>query len=281
LCRNIARGSAQWPRAQAALARAYLYFQQENKAVELMREVTRVFPTSPGAHNDLGNVLYRLGRLSEAAPCYRTALKLDPHYVTARYNLAMVLKEQGQALEAIEQLRRMLELDTVSTGALFELATLLETTDQIADAQRTCSRLLEIAPRDARGYSLGATLLDRLDDPRAALELLRRGHEQIPEDVEITRGLAWRLATAAHPEIRDGEEAVRLAEELVGAAGTDDPQALDVLAAAYAQAGRFVDAVHTARRAVERADKLGLATLAAEITMRLNLYEDGKPYYRP
>jgi Flp pilus assembly protein TadD len=56
--------------------------------------------------------------------------------------------------------------------------------------------------------------------------------------------------------------------------GSKDPAALDTLAAAYAEAGRFPEAVQTARQA------LSLATdpLAAELKARIALYQDKRPF---
>ena len=59
----------------------------------------------------------------------------------------------------------------------------------------------------------------------------------------------------------------------------DDPSILDTLAAAYAEAGRFEEAVISARRALDLAQSLELADLADEVQARLALYESGRAYY--
>jgi tetratricopeptide (TPR) repeat protein len=95
-------------------------------------------------------------------------------------------------------------------------------------------------------------------------------------------GLAWIRATAADAGLRDGAEAVRLAGEAVRLGGDDHPDALDTLAAAYAAAGRFEDAVATARRAAARARATpGLEELAPEIEQRLRRYLRFEPYRAP
>jgi hypothetical protein len=63
--------------------------------------------------------------------------------------------------------------------------------------------------------------------------------------------------------------------------GKDEPGTLDTLAAAYADAGRFADAVTAARKAEELALAAGLKDLAADIHKRLLLYQAGKPYREP
>jgi len=56
---------------------------------------------------------------------------------------------------------------------------------------------------------------------------------------------------------------------------------LDTLAAAYAEAGRFAEAIQTAEEAVRLAAEAGNGTLARQIRSHLELYKDGKPYREP
>ena len=58
----------------------------------------------------------------------------------------------------------------------------------------------------------------------------------------------------------------------------EDPEILDTLAAAYAEAGRFAEAVSTAQRALELAESQERARLAEQIGARLALYQAGQPY---
>lgn len=82
-----------------------------------------------------------------------------------------------------------------------------------------------------------------------------------------------------HPraKLRDGKEAVSFAER-AAEQRKDDPPTLDTLAAAYAEAGRFKEAVDTARKAKQVAEAAKNQTLADAIAVRLKLYEASKPY---
>jgi hypothetical protein len=53
---------------------------------------------------------------------------------------------------------------------------------------------------------------------------------------------------------------------------------VDTLAAAYAAAGRFPDAVKTTERAIDLAESANQQQLADEIKKRLELYKTGQPY---
>jgi len=89
---------------------------------------------------------------------------------------------------------------------------------------------------------------------------------------------------ASHPdkEFRNGEEAVRLAQRLCKITQYQQPLALDALAAANAETGRFNDAVSTAEKALKLALDLALDNgpeeLAVGLKKRLELYQKGHPY---
>ena len=81
--------------------------------------------------------------------------------------------------------------------------------------------------------------------------------------------------------MRDGFEAVLWAEVVVKTTQRKSAEALDVLASAYAEQGRFGDAMHTAREAMARAQEQGLQEMAQKIRARLALYESGRAYHAP
>ena len=118
-------------------------------------------------------------------------------------------------------------------------------------------------------FNLG-NALDARGKRGAALAAWRSGLAVDPNHVQTLHRVAWLLATSREPSLRDGAEAVALAERAARLTGNQDASILDVLAAAYAESGRFADAVETGKRA------LGLAAqreLSAAIQARVSLYE--------
>ena len=71
-----------------------------------------------------------------------------------------------------------------------------------------------------------------------------------PSQVPVLLQTAWVLATSREASVRNGAEAVELATRAIQLSGGESARLLDVLAAAYAEAGRFSEAVATARRAL-------------------------------
>jgi spermidine synthase len=89
------------------------------------------------------------------------------------------------------------------------------------------------------------------------------------------------LATAPDDSLRDRTEAVRLAEQACRLSGFKDARTVGTLAAAYAEAGRFGDAVSTAQKAVDLATASGNVQFAGINGQLLGLYRAGKPYHEP
>jgi Flp pilus assembly protein TadD len=115
------------------------------------------------------------------------------------------------------------------------------------------------------------------DNFARAIPLLREQYAASPEDPVAALELGWLLATCPDESLRRPAEAVRVSEELRARQPNPDPEVLDLAAAAYASAGRFDDAVSTARSAAELARRIGRLDLAGFIEQRLRRYEAHQP----
>lgn len=83
------------------------------------------------------------------------------------------------------------------------------------------------------------------------------------------------LATCSDEKVRDGKRAVDLATKACELEKWKEPNCLDTLAAAYAEAGKFEDAVKWQDKAIDLCTD---STLIGEFGERLKLYKDKKPY---
>jgi hypothetical protein len=95
---------------------------------------------------------------------------------------------------------------------------------------------------------------------------------------EVLTRVAWILATQPNPQFRDGEQAMKLASRAADLTQRRDPVVLDALAAAYAETGRFTEAIATAKKARELALSAGNTDLAEAALRRLREYEAGRPF---
>jgi tetratricopeptide (TPR) repeat protein len=126
------------------------------------------------------------------------------------------------------------------------------------------------------GLALALAKLGRRDEARTQF------HEAVrldPRWPQVTRLFAWTLATNPTEGLRNGPLALDLAQQVCQSTDTPDPQSLDVLAASYAEVGRFSEATATAHKALAGASASGLKTLAEAIQRRLQLYENRQPFH--
>ena len=183
------------------------------------------------AHNNLGAVFFQQKRMDEAIMHFQQSLEIKPDYAEAHYNLGTVLLQQGRIDEAI---------------AHFQKA-------------------VEIKPDHASAHkNLGIAFFQqgRMDE---AIAHFKKSLEIRPDQVEIQNNLAWLLATCPRASLRNGSQAVELAQRANQLTGDNNPNLLCTLAAAYAEAGRFTEAVETAQRALQLAETYSNPALAGDI----------------
>ena len=227
------------------------------------------FPDSPLLHFQLGRAYAAADRPEDALREYRTSLTLGGETAALHNNLANALVRVGRVDEAIRHYERVLERDPAHPSARANLDAVLRDPGLGAPAFAMHPASVEAQLRAARLEWIGG-------GHRAAIERLSRVVDAFPDAWNAANDLAWMLATSPEPTLRDPERAIRLAErssaQLPGDAG-----ALDTLAAAYAAADRFPEAVATARRALEQS----APDTEAAFRARLSLYLKGLPYVEP
>jgi tetratricopeptide (TPR) repeat protein len=214
----------------------------------LFRHALAVTTNNALAHMDLGFVLAaQYGRTDEAMEHFGEAVRIRPNYNEGRNNLGVMLAAKGRLDEAIEQYRLALANN----------------------------------PRLTRTHSLLGSALNQQGKKREALAEYQAALDLEPDHVFALNDVAWMLATDSDSQLRNGARAVELAERAVHVTDSRTPQLIGTLAAAYAEAGRFKDAVKTAEKAVATATAAGLPDLAARNKEMLEIYRAGKAYRDP
>ena len=121
--------------------------------------------------------------------------------------------------------------------------------------------------------------LGQMGRPREAVAQYREALRLNPNLAGVLNNLAWVLAANPDDGLRNGAEAVRLAERACELTHYGAPFFIGTLAAAYAEAGRFPEAVATAKEAEQLAAAAGLKDLAERNRQRLELYRANQPYH--
>ena len=99
-----------------------------------------------------------------------------------------------------------------------------------------------------------------------------------PDHPQAMAGLAWILATASDPSLQSPDKAVELAERAAALTNQQDLSVLDALAAAYASAGKFDEALAVVDRGIKTATESHLDGAAAQLRGRRDLYQQHRPY---
>jgi tetratricopeptide (TPR) repeat protein len=286
---------------------------QYQEAVSAWRELAASNPDDARIHNNLGTALARIGNFTEAIPQFEKALELNPQFHAIHGSLGLALIAAGRPDEAIAHFEKALavypesadlhnslgrglamrdrlddamaefqkaaEIDPKSAEARNNIGRILASKGRLEDAIPYFQRAVEIDPDFAEAHQfLGAALYYARGRVQEALAQWREALRVRPDFLPALNEAAHVLAASPDASVRNGPEAVTLAERAVELSGGHEAMYLDTLAAAYAEAGRFAEAVETARRGLDVATRPDQSQLREGLAARLRLYEARKPY---
>jgi protein O-mannosyl-transferase len=235
----------------------------------------------PSIEVRIAKLYVREGDFRRAIAHFGTALAVEPRNADTHFQLAGCCLQTHQEDDAIQHYRAAIEIQPGFGPAHNDLAVLLARQGKMEEAEEQLAKAIEIDPKHASAHTnLGMVLL-RKGKMAEAVEQWRAAAKLTPNDAALLRNLAWSLATSGDPKVRDGAEAVHWAQRAVELSDNGDPNALGILAGAYAEAGQFPKAVESGERALDLANLQGQRELAGQLTDRLKLYRSGSPYHEP
>jgi len=196
----------------------------------LWRHTLAVTPDSDVAHAGLGGILFVRGQIDESIDHYESALRLRDGNVAAHFGLGRALAAKQKTDAAIFHFQKALSIQPDNIGASNDLGVMFASKGEIRDAIFAWQQSLSFEPDNA----------------------------------DAANNIAWARATAADPDLRDGREALELAQRALRSGG-ENPVALRTLAAAQAENGQFAEAIATCRRGEELAQKSGDRAMAESL----------------
>jgi tetratricopeptide (TPR) repeat protein len=210
----------------------------------------------------LGNLLWRGTNITEVEAVYREALALrrklfgNEHLAVANAlaNVAIALNRQGKYAEADALARE-------SIGVLKKLP---------GDQGRAISRSMGILSMALLGQGRLPELVDAFREI-----IVMREKSNLPPNVPVLNSYAWLLATCPESKLRDGLSAVKFAEKAIASGERTNANYLETLAAAYAEVGRFTNAVSTQLEAIALSKNKPEKT---KYESELKLYASNLPY---
>jgi tetratricopeptide (TPR) repeat protein len=229
----------------------------------------------------LGNALLEQGKNEEAGQHFAEAVRIWPNVVAPEGDLALALVNQGRFDEVIDVCRTALKLQPNEPKIHYILALALVDQGKLDEAIDACRAALKLQPDEPKiHYLLGNTLSTQGKFDEAIAEY-KTALQFDPDHLFALNDLAWLLATAPDARFRDGPEAVRLAEHACQISDYQVTLYVGTLAAAYAEAGRFDDAVKTAQKAIALATAAHNGNLVQKNHELLELYQHKRAYHEP
>ncbi|MGO8925442.1 MAG: hypothetical protein ACLQU3_00760 [Limisphaerales bacterium] len=199
----------------------------------------------------------------------------DPRRSDLRRRLARLYAGEGRTSDAVHQFQTSLRLKP-DAKTYQELGELLERKGDAEAALTNYLASLEMSP-DTWTHLRAAAQLSELGRTGEAISHYRQALHSQPELVPAIERLAWLLATDNQAQNRSGAEALQLAERACALTHRQSAAALGALAAAYAELGRFGEAIATAQSAYDRAQAAGEPKLGEKYRRLIKLFEAGRP----
>jgi tetratricopeptide (TPR) repeat protein len=265
------------PAPYSALGITLAQMGRYNEAIPDLEKALAIKPGDADARRTLcGALALTAGRSGDAIARCSAFLEADPGDAQLHANLAIALTSAGRANEAISHLEKAAQIMPDNATIQGNLGAALAQRGRVAEAIPHFREFVRMVPGSADGhYALGTlySMQGKIADALAQWDTVLRLD---PNHVAALNQRARALATGP-AAVRNGAEAVELAERAVRLTGGQEPLVLDTLAAAQAEAGRFTEAVETERRAADLARQRNNAQLVETLKARIALYEARTP----
>jgi tetratricopeptide (TPR) repeat protein len=250
---------------------------RSDDALAQFEKVLKINPRRPRLHYNLATVLLQKGDIDGAIAHYQEELKIQPDYAEAHNNLSTALARKGHLEEALAHLQKALEINPNRTQVHYNVAMILLQKGEVDEAIANFQKELKIQPLYADAHSDLGIALSQQGRMSEAITEWQKALEIQPDNINAQSNLAWIFATHPDASIRDGPKAVNLAERVLQLSGRTNPRIFRLLAAAYAESGRFGEAIDAAQKGLQLAVTQDNSALADTLQMNIALYQNNSP----
>jgi tetratricopeptide (TPR) repeat protein len=245
-----------------------------DEAMESFNQAIALAPESPSSYVHRGRLRALKGDNIAALVDVEQALKLQPASLQARLLHASLLSATGEFDKALEDLNLLRRVLPDSPEILLQIAMVHQANKQPLEAIEAYDEVVRGDPSSAAAYRGRADAHLSLGRQKEALADYFNALEIEPQNSGVLNNLAWVLATSPDDKLRDGSRAIELAKRACEATEYKQAHILSTLAAGYAEAGDFDNAIKWSKKAVE----VGPEGLKNQLAKELDNYEDNKPW---
>ena len=271
---------------------AYNHAGNPDGALDCLHHALAINPGNAESYEFLGRLLAARERYDESHAAFENALRLAEQGLSPagyKYLGARIQKDQadmylkaGQTHEAIASLEASVDLQPAQPLVQIVLGKTYLEDNQVAKAETAFKSGIELLGLEVVSVEaeMGLATIDGSRGNNAgAMAHYRRVLSLDTNMPSALNNLAWMLATTADPGLRNGKEAVQLAERACKVTKYGEPFYIGTLAAAQAEAGDFDAAMISAQKAHDIALAHGLNAVAAKNEELMKLYQSGHPYH--
>lgn len=265
------------PATQAWLGTQWMYKQDADTAETCFQKALQADPGNTLARQGWIELLSRTRRTDEARRQMQQWLEKRPDSIDARLTLATMHLQEGKLDQVRELLQPLADAGTQRADVYQLLGVVRNRQGESEQAISLFRRGLALAPGNAGLHAELSAVLAQKGETESAIEHAWLAHKIQPGEALVKNALARLLATAADARLRDGATAEKLARNACERTSYRNPHLMDTLAAAYAELGRFDEAVQMQKKALETLK--GPESALESMKMRLQLYEAGRAFH--
>jgi Flp pilus assembly protein TadD len=266
--------------ARRLLASALSDSGRMDEALQQAEQAVELYPTDGACHRVLSTILTRQGQRERAIAEAQLAVELGPEDLSAHRLWLELLIGTGRDDEIINVARNGLAMFPYDPSLHYTLGLALARKNDLTTATNQFAYALLFGPDEPKVHmNLGQTLL-RLEDAPNGMRHLQTAVRLAPDSPLALNELAWLLATSSDAALRNGPEAVQLAEHGCAVTSRRDPMLLATLAAAYAEAGKFSEAINAAQEALSLARTTGDEATVVRTENLLGCFQSGRAFHQ-
>jgi tetratricopeptide (TPR) repeat protein len=212
----------------------------------------------------------------EAGKDFKKSVEITPYYDSSNGNLGVYYINKKMFPEAIASFERAAKLNPYLSSHHGNLAAAYLNAGRFDDAIDRYRKAIERQPEAPTYHFLLALVLLHEGRIANATQEMREGLKYNPNDGEVLLQLAWILATTDVAAVRNGREAEAIVTHIMRVTGQQNAGLLRILAAAYAEQGRFPEAVQAAQQALALAQQQKNEPLVKQLSEMLTQYKAQK-----
>jgi tetratricopeptide (TPR) repeat protein len=261
----------------------YLYYNRSlsykrkkeyDKAIADLAEALRLNPKYADAYAVRGDIYEEKKDHEKALADYDQAIALNPNKASSYYDRGLVHQRMHNYDKALADYDESIRRDSKFASAYINRGIVQQRKGDREKAISDYTEAIRLNSKNAKSYYNRALAYNEKHDYERAIPDFEQATQLDPQDPDAPENLAWLLAVGPQAHLRNGGRAVTFATkacELSEWKGS----VLSTLAAAYAEAGDFDQAIKWQSKYVSTVSERDKANAEA----RLALYEKRKPYH--